>query len=90
MSEYLITQLQATPNVMVKLRTRVTDGHGGTRLRALILEDLDTGWPEQVLTPAVFIMIGAQPVPTGSVTLWPSTTMASSSPARTSLRRGGR
>jgi thioredoxin reductase (NADPH) len=61
MSDYLITQLQATPNVMVKLRTRVTDGHGDTRLRALILEDLDTGRHEQVPTPAVFIMIGAQP-----------------------------
>jgi thioredoxin reductase (NADPH) len=61
MSDYLITQLQATPNVMVKLRTRVTDGHGDTRLRALTLEDLGTGRHEQVLTPAVFIMIGAQP-----------------------------
>ena len=61
MSDYLITQLQATPNVMVKLRTRVTDGHGDTRLRALTLEDLDTGRHEQVPTPAVFIMIGAQP-----------------------------
>ena len=42
-------------------RTRVTDGHGDTRLRALTLEDLDTGQHEQVPTPAVFIMIGAQP-----------------------------
>jgi thioredoxin reductase len=32
-----------------------------TRLRALILEGLDTGRHEQVPTPAVFIMIGAQP-----------------------------
>lgn len=61
MSDYLITQLQATPNVTVKLRTRVTDGHGDTRLRALILEDLDTRRHKQVPTPAVFIMIGAQP-----------------------------
>ena len=61
MSDYLITQLQATPNVVVKLRTQITDGHGDTRLRALTLEDLDTGRHEQVPTPAVFIMIGAQP-----------------------------
>jgi thioredoxin reductase (NADPH) len=61
MSDYLITQLQATPNITVRLRTRIIDGHGDTRLQALTLEDLDTGRHEQVPTPAVFIMIGARP-----------------------------
>lgn len=61
MSDYLITQLQGTPNVMVRLGTQVTDGHGDTRLRALTLEDLDTRRHKQVPTPAVFVMIGAQP-----------------------------
>jgi len=61
MSDYLITQLNATPNIAVRLRTRVIDGHGDTRLQALTLEDLDTGQHEQVTTPAVFIMIGAHP-----------------------------
>jgi thioredoxin reductase (NADPH) len=61
MSDYLITQLKATPNVVVKLRTQIIDGHGGTRLEALTLEDLDNGRQQRVPTPAVFIMIGARP-----------------------------
>jgi thioredoxin reductase (NADPH) len=61
MSDYLITQLKATPNVVVRLRTRIINGHGGTRLQALTLEDLGTQQQERVPTPAVFIMIGAQP-----------------------------
>lgn len=61
MSDYLITQLKATPNVTVRLRTQIIDGHGDTRLQALTLEDLDTKRQERVRTPAVFIMIGAQP-----------------------------
>ncbi|HEY5986837.1 MAG TPA: FAD-dependent oxidoreductase [Streptosporangiaceae bacterium] len=46
---------------MIRLRTRVGDGHGDARLQALTLEDLDTGRQERVATPAVFIMIGARP-----------------------------
>jgi thioredoxin reductase (NADPH) len=61
MSDYLITQLRATPNVVVRLRTRIVDAHGDTRLEAVTLEDLETERREQVPTPAVFIMIGAQP-----------------------------
>ncbi|MBV8735100.1 MAG: FAD-dependent oxidoreductase, partial [Solirubrobacterales bacterium] len=61
MSDYLITQLRATPNVVISLRTRIIDAHGDTRLEALTLEDLETERREQVPTPAVFIMIGAQP-----------------------------
>lgn len=61
MSDYLITQLKATPNVVVRLRTRIIDGHGDTRLQALTLEDLDTKRQERAPTPAVFIMIGAHP-----------------------------
>jgi thioredoxin reductase (NADPH) len=61
MSDYLITQLRATPNVVVKLRTRIIDAHGEARLAALTLEDIETERREQVSTPGVFIMIGAQP-----------------------------
>jgi thioredoxin reductase (NADPH) len=43
MSDYLITQLKATPNIEVRLRTRVADGHGQARLEALTLEDVRTG-----------------------------------------------
>jgi thioredoxin reductase (NADPH) len=61
MSEYLITQLQATPNVQVRLRTRVVDGRGVDRLEALIVEDLGTGQREEVPAGALFVMIGAEP-----------------------------
>jgi thioredoxin reductase (NADPH) len=61
MSDYLITQLQATPNVEVRLRTRVVDGHGEARLEALTVEEVRTGQREQVKATAVFVMIGAEP-----------------------------
>ena len=61
MSDYLITQLEATRNIDVRLSTRVADGHGQTRLESLTLEDLPTGHREKVATAAVFVMIGAEP-----------------------------
>jgi thioredoxin reductase (NADPH) len=61
MSDYLITQLQATPNVEVRLHTRVVDGHGQARLEALTVEDVRTGQREQVKATAVFVLIGAEP-----------------------------
>ena len=61
MSDYLITQLKATPNVEVRLRARVVDGHGDARLAALTIEDVQTGEREQIPAAAVFIMIGAEP-----------------------------
>jgi thioredoxin reductase (NADPH) len=61
MSDYLITQLRATPNVEVRLGTRVVDGHGEARLQALTLEDVRTGQREQVKATAVFVLIGAEP-----------------------------
>jgi thioredoxin reductase (NADPH) len=61
MSDYLITQLKATPKVAVRLRARVADGHGQARLEALTIEDTETGQREQLPAAAVFIMIGAKP-----------------------------
>ena len=61
MSEYLVTQLEATPNVALRLGTRVVDGHGAERLEALTLEDVGTGQREEVPAAALFVMIGAEP-----------------------------
>jgi thioredoxin reductase (NADPH) len=61
MSDYLITQLEATPNIDVRLRTRVVDGHGEARLEALTVEDVRTGQREQLKATAVFVLIGAEP-----------------------------
>jgi len=60
MSDYLITQLKATPEHRVRLRNRVAGGHGQTRLEALTLEDVRTGQGEQVPAAAVLAMIGAE------------------------------
>ncbi len=61
MSDYLIKQLQATPNVRVRLRTRVVNGRGEDRLETLTLEDVGTGQREEVAGAAVFVLIGAEP-----------------------------
>jgi thioredoxin reductase (NADPH) len=60
MSDYLVQQIQATPNVAVRLLTRVGSGRGDTRLESLTLQD-DQGQQEEVSAAAVFIMIGAKP-----------------------------
>jgi thioredoxin reductase (NADPH) len=61
MSTYLITQVQDTPNIEVRLRTRVVDGHGEERLESLTLEEAVTGRREVVPAAAVFVLIGAGP-----------------------------
>ena len=61
MSDYLVRQLEETPNVEVRLETRVVDGRGKIDLEALTLENLRTGRQEEVLATAVFVLIGAEP-----------------------------
>jgi hypothetical protein len=61
MSGCLVTQLRATPDIGVGLRTRVAGGHGQARLEALTLEDVRTGQRDQVPAAAVLVMIGAGP-----------------------------
>jgi thioredoxin reductase (NADPH) len=61
MSDYLITQLDALPNVAVRLHTQVVDGYGEARLEGLTLEDMRTGRREQVPAAALFVLIGAEP-----------------------------
>jgi thioredoxin reductase (NADPH) len=61
MSDYLVTQIEATPTIGVRLTTRVVDGWGETRLEGLTLEDVGSGRREDVATTAVFVLIGAEP-----------------------------
>jgi thioredoxin reductase (NADPH) len=61
MSDYLITQITATPNIAVRLHTRVVDGGGAERLERLTLEDGQMGQREDVAAAALFILIGAEP-----------------------------
>jgi len=59
MSDYLVRQIQATPNVDVRLRSRIAEGHGEGRLAALELEQAE-GRRETIPATAVFVMIGAE------------------------------
>jgi thioredoxin reductase (NADPH) len=61
MSDYLIKQIDATPNLEVRLRTRVVEGLGQVHLEAVVLEDVATGRREEVATATIFVMIGAEP-----------------------------
>jgi thioredoxin reductase (NADPH) len=61
MSAYLITQIEAAPDIDVRLHTRLVDGRGESRLQGLTLEDTQTGRREEVPAAAVFILIGAEP-----------------------------
>jgi thioredoxin reductase len=63
MSDYLIRQIGAAPNVHVRYRVLVADGTGtGTgHLRSLVLQDTDAGARRTVPADALFILIGGQP-----------------------------
>jgi thioredoxin reductase (NADPH) len=62
MSDYLIRDLQRTPNVDVRFNVEVADGAGEPRLETLTLRDLVTGSEEVVATSALFVLIGAEPI----------------------------
>jgi thioredoxin reductase (NADPH) len=63
MSDYLIRQIGAAPNVDVCYRAQVADGTGtGTgHLQSLVLQDTDSGQRRTVPADALFVLIGAQP-----------------------------
>jgi thioredoxin reductase (NADPH) len=62
MSDYLIREIEATPRIEVRTRTRVVDGEGGRRLNALVLEDTRKGERTRVEVGGAFILIGAEPL----------------------------
>lgn len=61
MSDYLIREIDATPNIEVRTQTRVVDGGGNERLESVVLENLRTGTQNEIAAAGVFIMIGAEP-----------------------------
>jgi thioredoxin reductase len=63
MSDYLIRQIDATPNIDVRCRVQVTGGTGdGTgHLQSLILHDTTSGTRRTVPADALFVLIGSQP-----------------------------
>ncbi len=61
MSQYLIDQIGATPNIEVRCHARVVEAHGEASLQALSIADALTGTTTQVPASALFILIGAMP-----------------------------
>jgi thioredoxin reductase (NADPH) len=61
MSQYLIDQIKATPNITVRTRAGVTAAAGAGNLEALTITDADSGASEIAQAAALFIFIGALP-----------------------------
>jgi thioredoxin reductase len=63
MSDYLIRQIGAAPNIDVRYRVQVADGTGtGTgHLQSLVLADTASGARRTVPADALFVLIGGQP-----------------------------
>ena len=61
MSDYLIRQIGAAPNVDVCHRVQVADGTGTGHLESLVLADTTSGARRSVPADALFVLIGSQP-----------------------------
>ena len=61
MSDYLIKEIEATPNIGVRFNTRILGGSGEGRLEHLVLEDSALRSTETVTAAALFVLIGAEP-----------------------------
>jgi thioredoxin reductase len=61
MSDYLVREIDAAPNVDVRYQVQVVDGTGTDHLESLVLEDRLTGTRQSVPADGLFVLIGAQP-----------------------------
>ena len=61
MSEYLIREIDAAPNVSIVHRVQVADAVGTGHLESLLLEDRQSGTRREVAADALFVLIGSQP-----------------------------
>jgi thioredoxin reductase len=61
MSDYLIRQIDATPNVDVCYQVQIADGTGAGHLQSLVLQDTASGARRSVPADALFVLIGSQP-----------------------------
>lgn len=59
MSDYLVRQIERTPNISVRTCSRVTAAHGSRHLEALTIETDGQAAPEPAF--AIFVMIGLEP-----------------------------
>ncbi len=61
MSQYLIDQIAATPNIRVRTRTSIVEVKGENSLEAISIANADTGETETLPAKSLFIFIGAKP-----------------------------
>ena len=61
MSDYLIRQIGAAPNIDVCHRVQVAGGTGTGHLQSLVLQDTVSGARRSVPADALFVLIGSQP-----------------------------
>jgi thioredoxin reductase (NADPH) len=61
MSDYLIRQIEAAPNVDVRYRCEVAGGGGSGHLEQLLLRNRDSGETELLPAAGLFVLIGAEP-----------------------------
>jgi thioredoxin reductase len=61
MSDYLIREIDAAPNVDVRYGVQVVDGTGTDHLESLVLEDSKTRVRRSVPADGLFVLIGSQP-----------------------------
>ena len=61
MSQYLIDQIERTPNISLWKHASVVEAHGDSHLEEISVLCSDTGKTERVLASAMFIFIGALP-----------------------------
>jgi thioredoxin reductase (NADPH) len=61
MSDYLLREIDAAPNVDVRYHVQVVDGTGTDHLESLVLEDRQARTRQTVPADGLFVLIGAQP-----------------------------
>jgi thioredoxin reductase (NADPH) len=61
MSEYLINEVHATPNLAVRLNSEVIDGHGDDHLTAITVRDKLRDHVGTLPATALFVLIGGEP-----------------------------
>ena len=61
MSHYLISEIEHTANIHIRLGTEVVDGSGVGRLQTISLQRRDSPVVEVVPAAALFLLIGAEP-----------------------------
>jgi thioredoxin reductase (NADPH) len=61
MSQYLVDQIKATPNIKVQTQAEMAELHGTNRLEAITVRNRASGETEKFPADAVFIFIGGVP-----------------------------